>query len=1159
MKIVHSKIRLFVSTYKQYLILFFLVLIIIPLGLFLIKNSFLKPKTIPTKIHAVTKFDRKTIQSLAKADILTGKAIPNAKVQVLLTPNGEIKDLTANKGGMWSYTIPPNLNNKKYHFTVIVLDRLSNLASIRSYPVLISSAFIKTSINIWDLFKIKDVKADDLIRGPEYDSWVNQMHVHGIYPMEEDGEIMLYSREQYLDKFCRQGCVENLPSTKEYVNRILSNSSKKDFLQRLAYKLKDGGYAPMTAMEPYFPNIREAAGFRYIPPERRLPGTPPDIDGGPLIYGKTEISEEELSQYIRETSNEVGWERTRLQEAYGDPMKALVTVTDPIFGTKAIVDVLSLPPSQVTNETRINALLGMSFIYGLSEKVTTKGLKIASNSIVDLKNLIRDTQIIQRDLQLAPIPLQGVRSPIASRFGSRIRGQTMEISQRPQGSLFHIVRNNQGFSVAGRTGYWNQEELARVFPNDRKPLDRILVAPGYVPLRGPQKGKLQSIFANGGAAVISRQSVLDPAIRNLASAVYDFSRRTGRNLTLNVRNIDDLLRDGMGYIVDYNYMGQLHRSAAGYFNPAGRYVVISSRHYYSINGLGILHHELTHLISRDLRKGWSYGGTGTKDGTLTAIYELFTDAWSDLARGIDPIRGTGMFSDAYGGGYRNVYNGLMHRIRYNPRLFDDCLEFALTGDAETLISAFEQNPPARNFLDRHFGGASIDTYHFTEYFKKALGIDLTRMKYGARYASMPKVQNLAQNSDVAGISTEETTDEEKTNEEFPTLETEGDGEEFAEVDIDFEEDAILDNYEAKDAIEYINEDIQIIGIEGELKRGGTLDVSAIITSDGIIEVDPENFRVTYILEKANPQSGIFIKNVLADESIESINEVEPLAGSENCTESCRIELPENLAAGEYKLIGLLHIKDSDKVLDSDSESIAVAEPDEPPSPEPSEETEASAEEEPTPEPKQVVGIEIDNQEVDLDNLSLDLHLPGTEGQAGYFSIPIEIHYSDDTSRYLILNFSYQPPSQDQCPNWQFLENECADCGVARSIEQDSCSGDTRISQEGVSDEGCLGSDWCEQTNCSWNFLRNECTGCNEARSVEVDSCSGETRISEEGVYDSDCESWCQTNDCITSCGINNGQNCSDQNKADTECAEYYNDSSTCSFTDEGPRGDGCIP
>ncbi len=49
--------------------------------------------------------------------------------------------------------------------------------------------------------------------------------------------------------------------------------------------------------------------------------------------------------------------------------------------------------------------------------------------------------------------------------------------------------------------------------------------------------------------------------------------------------------------------------------------------------------------------------------------------------------------------------------------------------------------------------------------------------------------------------------------------------------------------------------------------------------------------------------------------------------------------------------------------------------------------------------------------------------------------------------------------ESEC-RWDFDHNECISCGYARSVELNSCSGDTRISNERVRDRGCDGSDWC---------------------------------------------------------------------------------------------------
>lgn len=349
-----------------------------------------------------------------------------------------------------------------------------------------------------------------------------------------------------------------------------------------------------------------------------------------------------------------------------------------------------------------------------------------------------------------------------------------------------------------------------------------------------------------------------------------------------------------------------------------------------------------------------------------------------------------------------------------------------------------------------------------------------------------------------------------------------------------------------------NEKINIIGIEGEIEPGGILNVSAVITENGVVEQNPEDFRVNYTLQKVTPQSFYLTPIVSAQEFME-------LSESENCLENCEVILPDDLEEGKYMLVAQLHSKDTNEILDTDSEEItydeestteesdqqeeqqdeAVEEEEQedqnildqaeetfgdiygnledifPILPDPPQDEVLPEDEQLQPEPKTVIGVTVYGQEMDLNNLdqALNLHLPGIEGQAEYFNVPIEVEDSDGSKRFFTLDFDYNPPQtpeepSDQCPNWQFYQNEC--------------------------------------------------TGCNEARSVEQDSCSGETRISAYNVYDRGCAQWCEE-DCLTSCGLYNGENCTNQYKADIECTDYYQDNSYCSFTDDGPRGDGCIP
>lgn len=104
--------------------------------------------------------------------------------------------------------------------------------------------------------------------------------------------------------------------------------------------------------------------------------------------------------------------------------------------------------------------------------------------------------------------------------------------------------------------------------------------------------------------------------------------------------------------------------------------------------------------------------------------------------------------------------------------------------------------------------------------------------------------------------------------------------------------------------------------------------------------------------------------------------------------------------------------------------------------------------------------------------------------------------------------------------WNFLRNECTGCGVARSVQQNNCSGNSRISALNVKDIGCNNSEWCSsQSSCTVDFKYNECVDCNISRSVAVNSCTGAYVVG-NNQNDPACSSWCQNNPSNDSCPVN---------------------------------------
>ena len=113
----------------------------IPLTAYLAqKTTIFRPRAqeATNHVHSVVNFDPKVEQVLSPGDTLEGKGIPNAKVSVSITPDGDSKEVDVDKDGKWTYQIPPTIQPKNYNLTVIIKDIENNIASIKTYPVQIT-------------------------------------------------------------------------------------------------------------------------------------------------------------------------------------------------------------------------------------------------------------------------------------------------------------------------------------------------------------------------------------------------------------------------------------------------------------------------------------------------------------------------------------------------------------------------------------------------------------------------------------------------------------------------------------------------------------------------------------------------------------------------------------------------------------------------------------------------------------------------------------------------------------------------------------------------------------------------------------------------------------------------------------------------------------
>lgn len=246
-------------------------------------------------------------------------------------------------------------------------------------------------------------KAQEPSQGVDYADWVTQMQAFGVYPAQENGEIVFYNREKFVEKYCQpQGCYLNPITFDQMLNAINLDAS---FIKDLGLKLSEYEYAPLTVLTPYFPEIINIDKSVYQQLEVLEPSCREEDSGLVCRPGqenfKKEINKEELRRFITMVSTEKG-----LQEK--DPLKRLINISDPIFGTRALINVLSLAPNKVSDEDRLNALLGITMLFGIPERIEAEGIELADDTIIVINNVIKDIRPFKKSIDA------GERMPLAS-------------------------------------------------------------------------------------------------------------------------------------------------------------------------------------------------------------------------------------------------------------------------------------------------------------------------------------------------------------------------------------------------------------------------------------------------------------------------------------------------------------------------------------------------------------------------------------------------------------------------------------------------------------------------------------------------------------------------------------------------------------------------
>lgn len=648
------------------IVVFLIILLLGSMAFFFIAGD-LKLLTNQTKTYSVISFNPGVRQKIVSGSILTGKGISNSTVEVYLIP-GSQKTVQTDKEGTWRYQLPKGLSSGSYILSVVILDKIKTIASIKTYRITVVDnrwrlPFISLhSIPLFHSNKVSAQGADydwERAVGPNWSSWLTLMHDMDIYPAIENGQIILYSQKMYQDTYCQsQLCSFSPRSLSDWQNEL---SQDADFFRYLVLYINQDGYR-IEALKQYFPFLEN-----YIHNIDKI--------GVPAAQTpKDSIDEATLINYINKVAIEYGYSEKEI-------FKNILNTFDPIVGSRSIYNVATGYAFINTNDY-INAVGGLLMLAPYAGVPLKAAIRETRNIVIDYARMVKDVSIIRQSI-------------------------------KEDGFVAYDI------IVKGRGDAWyNSNILPRSKYGQGLVLTRSdIPIPNFNAEARPSFNKyVWPAIRKGEGFTISRGDVLEPVSKNIKRAVEAFQVRTRRSLPLNTGAPDNMVKNSTAYVVPLKYLP----SDWGGFR-SGEMIVLSTERYNSTRGLGSLHHEMIHMIGGS-KKGFFYGGSSERDKIFTAIYELMTDAWADIAMGQEPLSaGSHLATGGYASQNPKIVDTMYNRLfRSNPRLMDDFLEFAISGDSDKLIDR----------VVSYVGNNQSNKYNtFVSFFKDGRGVNFAAITY----------------------------------------------------------------------------------------------------------------------------------------------------------------------------------------------------------------------------------------------------------------------------------------------------------------------------------------------------------------------------------------------------------------------------------------------
>lgn len=644
---------------------------------------------------------------------------------------------------------------------------------------------------------------------------------------------------------------------------IYLQTKHKGFIKAVAKELTFQGYAPSLVLAQHFPEFNKEEVRREF--------------GISMVYSfldKTSMSADDFKSLLIVVykKQENAFLRSQTFRS-GTSLGALIDLTDPLFATRAIVNMLTLPEEELSDGDLVDAALGMTFLAGpvlkatqVGVKGTFSGVQLTYKSIIHHKKLADEIKDLRKAFRQELLPLEvaegkasasvyeaalatGKRSPIFS----NLRPRNLEAATR-----FHALYNSKLLPL------WAVGKAYVLDPGVSRPI--------LIDLMDKIESWAGGVFVQRGRVRLDRAEILEVIDKNWIIVVKDeeFQRAWG--------NLAPFTQDRLIIIPE-----------GAFFH--GQYI------YHT------LYHELTHVIqntmhptpqtfSRKVQFIYNQHQADVYGAVMSQLFELSTDLLVETLTGLP-----GGYKTAYPRMYNSMYELVQTTIRKSKGSLAlvDFMEYGLTQqDGELMRKILKTMTPAQfmQIVDQRINVAKL----------------LEVQRLNASFYERNR-QGLLVAGGTIGLVDEfifihEALSRVARGEMLPP-----------ETEVLSLPPALEDTDLLREILPAPNE-VVIGEVQMPFYQGSTAEISSIVTEDGAV-VDAEGYVVNWYLDHLNDAQ----KEGISEEpyTLSGLPILTSCPGNRLCTMS----IPGNLSPGTYRLSALLTKVNDQGVLAGDSIRVRV--------------------------------------------------------------------------------------------------------------------------------------------------------------------------------------------------------------------------------------------